>query len=142
MVMIISGLPPPPTISLAFDEYLQILKRDLPSPGYREPVIHIFQEHLIVRYILVRDLAEPDKQGLLTVASQRVTNLALIPLAPKIFQQNHQRVCFLHPLARTRCPLGEYAAAEEHQESDTGSYGPLPFSCSQEEPSPVWEPVF
>lgn len=70
----------------AFDEYLEIHKgTDLPSPGYREPTIRIFQGHLIVLYILVQGLAGQDKHPLPTIVAQRMTNLALIPLAPKIF---------------------------------------------------------
>jgi hypothetical protein len=61
-----------------------------------------------------------------------MTKLARVPLAPKKFPQNHQRIYF--PTDVHKRELG--TAASE------AIYRPLPFSFSQEEALPVWEDVF
>lgn len=62
MATVISDLCPQSLFhwpSPAFDEYVSIRERtDLPSPGYRDPTIHIFQGHQIVLYILVQVLLD------------------------------------------------------------------------------------
>lgn len=106
MVTIISDLSPrslfhwPPP---AFDEYVSIRKRiDLLNPGYREPAIHIFQGHLIVLYILVQGLAGQDKHCLPAVVSQKMTSLALIPLAPRYVDKAIKGSIFYNRLPELR----------------------------------------
>lgn len=106
MVTIISDLSPgslfhwPPP---AFDEYVSIRKRiDLLTPGYREPTIHIFQGHLIVLYILVQGLAGQDKHCLPAVVSQKMTSLALIPLAPRYVDKAIKGSIFYNRLPELR----------------------------------------